>query len=290
MKKKRILVTGAGGQLGKSLRMMKIDDFEIDFQSKYTLDISKKKEVKAFFKANQYDYCLNFAAYTDVNKAEFYPDKCIQVNVKGVENLAKAARDHAFTLIHISTDYVFDGQKQKPYVETDLPNPLNVYGSSKLLGEQIVKMCLDKYFIIRTSWLYSAYNRNFVKTIIELSKKEKVLQLINDQTGTPTYAPDLIDFILYLIRQTEDRSDDDLYGLYHFSNRGKATWYEFGQQILKFYAKNKKIVPITSDRFDSPAKRPAYSVLSKKKIEKNLNYKVRPWQKALEEFLKQYKK
>ena len=290
MSKKRILVTGAGSQLGKTLRMMKIKDYDIDFQTKYTLDISKKKEVKAFFKDNRYDYCFNFAAYTDVNKAEFQPAKCLKVNVKGVENLAKAARKYDFTLVHISTDYVFDGQKNTPYTETDVPNPLNVYGASKLLGEQIVKMCLDKYFIIRTSWLYSPYNNNFVKTILRLSKKDKPLRLINDQTGTPTYAQDLVDFILYLLQQTEAHPGENHYGLYHFSNKGKTNWYEFGQSILKLSGKQNEVIPISSAMFDSPAKRPAYSVLSKKKIKKTFGYKARHWETALQDFMKQYLK
>ena len=289
MSKKRILVTGAGSQLGKVLRMMNPDDYEFDFQSKYTLDISKKKEVKDFFKKNTYDYCLNFAAYTDVNRAESQPDKCLKVNVKGVENLAKAGRKYGFTLVHISTDYVFDGKKDKPYLETDIPHPLNVYGSSKLLGEQIIQMCTQKHFIIRTSWLYSPYNNNFVKTILRLSEDKKSLRLINDQTGTPTYAPDLVQFILHLIKFTEKNPEQNNYGIYHFSNKGKATWYEFGNEIIKLSGKKKKIIPITSGKFDSPAKRPAYSVLSKKKINETFNYKARHWKKALEDFIQSSK-
>jgi len=285
MNKKRILVTGAGSQLGKSLRIVNPEDFEIDFQSKYTLDISKKKEVKKFFNENNFDYCLNFAAYTDVNKAESEPDKCLKVNVKGVENLAKAARKHQFTLIHISTDYVFDGQKNKAYRETDIPHPLNVYGASKLLGEQIIQMCTEKHFIIRTSWLYSAYNNNFVKTILQLSENQKNLRLINDQTGTPTYAPDLIKFILHLIRHTEQNPDKNYYGLYHFSNKGKTNWYEFGKEILKLSGKTNTIIPISSSMFDSPAKRPVFSVLSKKKIEQTFGYRPRHWKKALKNFI-----
>ncbi len=280
----KILVTGAESQLGKSLRMMAHSDYEVIFKSKYTLDITDKKAVKKLFKEQQFDYCLNFAAYTNVNQAETDKKACFAVNVKGVANLAKAAKKNDVTLIHISTDYVFDGKKRKPYMEHDDPNPLNVYGKSKLMGEDIIRQHLKKYLIVRTSWLYSKFNRNFVKTILELSKTQKKLKLVNDQTGTPTYAPDLVNFLLFMIQKIEQNPQKKYFGTYHFSNRGKATWFEFGQKILSYANINKKIKPIDSARFDSRVVRPEYSVLSKKKIKRLFDYKPRKWEEALKDF------
>ncbi len=285
-KKIKILVTGAESQLGKSLRMIPQPYFDIVFKSKYTLNITDKKAVKRFFKENSYDYCLNFAAYTNVNQAETDKKSCFKVNVKGVANLAKAAKKYDFTLVHISTDYVFDGKKQKPYLENDKPNPLNIYGASKLMGEEIIRQYLTKYLIIRTSWLYSRYNNNFVKTVLELSKTQKKLKLVNDQIGTPTYAPDLIHFLLFMIKTIGENPEKNYYGTYHFSNQGKASWYDFGKKILSYAGINKKIKPIDSSHFEKRVRRPTYSVLSKKKIKKLFDYKPRKWDKALKDFFK----
>ncbi len=282
--KVKILVTGAESQLGKSLRMMSYPDLNLTFKSKYTLDITDKKEVKQFFKENNFDYCLNFAAYTNVTQAETEQKTCLKVNVKGVANLAKAAKKHDFTLIHISTDYVFDGNKNAPYSEEDEINPLNFYGISKFMGEEIIRHYLKKYLIVRTSWLYSKFNRNFVKTVLELSKTQKKLKLVNDQTGTPTYAPDLVEFLMFLITTNEANPKKNYYGTYHFSNEGEATWYRFGQKILSLAGIDNKIKPIDSSRFDKHVARPAYSVLSKKKIKEVFGYKPRKWEKALKDF------
>ncbi len=280
----KILVTGAESQLGKSLRMMPHPDFDVTFKSKYTLDITDKKAVKLFFKEKNFDYCFNFAAYTNVNQAETDKKACFNVNVKGVANLAKAAKKNDFTLVHISTDYVFDGKKNTAYMEHDKPNPLNVYGASKLMGEDIIRQYLKKHLIVRTSWLYSKFNRNFVKTVLELSKTQKKLKLVNDQTGTPTYAPDLIQFLWFMIQTIEENPKKNYFGTYHFSNQGKATWYEFGQKILSLAGIDKKIKPINSARFESHVVRPAYSVLSKKKIKQLFDYKPRKWEEALKDF------
>ena len=274
-KKIRILITGAESQLGKTLRMHPDlnEQYDFVFKNKYTLNISNKKKLKIFFKENQFDYCFNFAAYTKVNQAETDKKRCFEVNVKGVANLAKEAKKHDFTLIHISTDYVFDGLKDSPYLETDDTNPLNVYGESKLLGEQIIEQYLKKYIIIRTSWLYSKFNQNFVKTILDLSKTQRKLKLINDQTGTPTYAGDLVQFMLFLTETIENNPKKNYFGLYHFSNRGKATWYDLGKKILAYAGIEKEIKPIDTARFNSTVQRPAYSVLSKNKIKDVFEYK-----------------
>ena len=280
----KILVTGAESQLGKSLRMLPHPDFDMTFKSKYTLNITDKKKVKQFFKENNFDYCFNFAAYTNVNQAEKDKKKCFKVNVEGVANLAKAAKKNDVTLVQISTDYIFDGQKKQAYKEDDQPNPLNIYGQSKLMGEEIIASYLKKYLIVRTSWLYSKFNKNFAKTVLDLTKLPHKLKLVDDQIGTPTYAPDLIEFLLFMVQIIEENPKKDYYGTYHFSNKGKASWYEFGKQVLKEADVDRKIKPIDTARFESHVKRPAYSVLSKSKIESIFDYKPRKWQVALKDF------
>jgi dTDP-4-dehydrorhamnose reductase len=279
------LVTGSESQLGKTLKeITPSGGFKFYFTTKSELDITDKEQVKRIFKQVSFDYCLNFAAYTDVNLAEKEEKKCFKVNAKAVGYLAKACKKHNCILIHISTDYVFDGSKKKPYKETDLPNPLNIYGKSKLAGEQIIQQYLKKYLIIRTSWMYSAYNNNFVKTILNLSKKQNEIRLINDQTGTPTFAFDLIAFILFAIRKIEDKEKKKYFGLFHFSNKGKTTWYDFGRKIVELLGNEVKIIPIKTREYPSPAKRPEYSVLSKKKLQKTFDYKVQNWKNALQDF------
>jgi len=282
MKKKIILVTGAGSQLGKTLRMLKVKGYEFDYQSRYMLDISNAKTVKTFFKQKKYDYCFNFAAYTNVTQAENERVKCFRNNVNGVANLAKAAKKYDFTLVHISTDYVFDGLKKSPYTEADATNPINFYGKTKLLGEEIIQQYLNKYFIIRTSWLYSDYNKNFVKTMLQLARQKAKIKVIENQIGVPTYAKDLIDFIFTAIKKAE--KDNNLYGLYHFSNKGKASWYDFGKKVLELARIENKIAPIKDVEYNDVACRPLYSVLSKDKAEKNFDIKIRNWKKALEDY------
>jgi len=290
MSRKKVLVTGADSQLGKTLQARNFLTFDFDFKSKEELDITDKKSVKSYFKNHKIDYCLNFAAYTNVEQAEKDSKRCFKVNKKGVKNLVKAARKHHFKLIHISTDYVFDGLKQKPYKEKDRTRPINVYGKSKRAGEKIIIKNLKKYYIIRTSWLYSAFNRNFVKTILQAVNANQELKLINDQTGTPTYAEDLIDFILYLMRHNRLNNKPAPWGIYHFSNSGKTTWYKFAREILSYTQAEVSLKPVCSFEYPTEALRPVYSVLSKKKIQKKLDCKPRHWKKALKEFIREYKK
>ncbi len=280
-KRKKILVTGAGSQLGKTLRILNDNGFKYDFRSKYMLDISDPKELNRFLAKNKYDYCFNFAAYTAVNLAETDRAKCFDVNVRGVANLSKAAKKHDFTLIHISSDYVFDGKQDKPYTETDPTHPLNYYGKTKRLGEQIIQQYLNKYLIIRTSWLYSDYNNNFVKTILKMAQEGQKVKIVQDQIGTPTYTKNLIRFILTAIKKTE--KSPELYGLYHFSDKGEASWYDFGKEVYKLTGIDKEIIPIKSTDFASPAKRPHYSVLSKRKAEQAFGVRAEKWQDALKD-------
>ncbi len=200
---KKVIVTGANGQLGKTIEEIysKNDaDLEFTFVSKENLDITKEKELKLFFKTNKFDYCINCAAYTNVEQAEKTPEIAYKINAEGVKNLAEACRDTGVILIHISTDYVFDGEKSEPYEVTDLPNPINEYGKSKLMGELYIQSALESFFIIRTSWLYSKkYGKNFYKSILAKAKVEKELTITEDQIGCPTNAVNLAEFIYQII-------------------------------------------------------------------------------------------
>lgn len=284
----KVLVTGADSQLGKTLKEIVPEGFDLDFKSRKNLDITDIDTVHGLLADNKYQYCYNFAAYTNVNQAEVDKEDCYNINVRGVANLVAACQKNNCTLVHISTDYVYDGEKTNPYTETDATNPLNYYGESKLLGEEMIRNNLAHHIIIRTSWLYSEYNHNFVKTILQLTKKNETLHLVNDQKGTPTYARDLVDFIIHLSRIIKQKKDDFYFGLYHFSNEGTATWFDFGKEIVKLSKQNTKVEATDSSRFVSPAKRPAYSVLSKQKTVDMFGLEVRDWQTALLDFFNHY--
>ena len=280
-----VLVTGANSQLGKTLQeYMHLSTFDFHFTDIEILDITKKESVNKVFEQKNYDFCFNFAAYTNVNLAEKEQEKCYAVNVQAVENLAKACQKYHTTLVHISTDFVFDGAQTIPYKETDVANPLNYYGKSKLLSEQVIRKYLDRYYIIRTSWLYSHYNNNFVKTISRLAQTKNELKIVADQVGTPTYAVDLIDFVLKLT--TKENAN---FGLYHYSNSGSASWFDFGKEIVDNLAIEKDVFAIDSNQFKTPATRPKYSVLSKEKAVNNFDIQPRTWQKALAEYFVKFK-
>jgi dTDP-4-dehydrorhamnose reductase len=261
--KTKVLVIGANGQLGKTIRDLSTEYNNLDFTfvEKKDLDITSAKDIHNRLKTN-FNYCINCAAYTNVEKAEQEAELATKINADAVKKLAQECNVHNTTLIHISTDYVFDGNKTTPYKEEDKTNPLNQYGKSKLLGEKYIKEELEHYFIIRTSWLYSKYGNNFFKTIVNKLKKDKELTIVTSQKGTPTSCIDLGVFILYLIG-----NKIKTYGVYHFSAQGETTWYDFAFEIAKLLNYNTdRIKPI--ENFESIAKRPLYSVLdsSKSKI------------------------
>jgi len=258
---KRVLVTGANGQLGKSIHRISSNypELKIVFTDVEELDITKTEEVNAFFENHAFDYCINCAAYTAVDKAEEEVDKAFLINATAVKNLAEACKTSGAALIHISTDFVFDGSKRTPYTEEDTPNPLSVYGKSKLQGEEIIQKFWNKHFIVRTSWLYSEYGNNFVKTMLRLAETRKQISVVNDQIGSPTYAGDLASFLLEIINKP---SKD--YGIYHYSNKGSLSWYDFAVEIFKQHKKAVRVVPIPTSAYPTAAKRPRYSVLSKK--------------------------
>jgi dTDP-4-dehydrorhamnose reductase len=228
---KRILVTGANGQLGKSLRDVSKSFPELDFLflNRSDLDITKPTEIREWFLKYRPDYCVNCAAYTQVDEAERTPETAYEVNVRGVENVARACMEWGTTLIHISTDYVFDGKKKEGYLPTDQPSPINVYGKTKLEGERVIRQELEKFFIIRTSWLYSKnYAPNFYLTILDKAKKGVPISVTNTQRGCPTDAAHLAQHILDTIQ-----SDTEEYGISHFTDGVPMTWFEFALNILE---------------------------------------------------------
>ncbi|TYA74138.1 dTDP-4-dehydrorhamnose reductase [Seonamhaeicola marinus] len=229
--KKKVLVTGANGQLGKTIaELYSENEVELDFifASKEILDITDKGILDVFFKDNKLDYCINCAAYTNVEEAEKTPEIAYKINAEGVKNLAEACKIYDVGLVHISTDYVFDGKKEEPYTILDKPNPINEYGKSKLLGEKYVQEILKNYFIVRTSWLYSKkYGHNFYKSVVKWAKEGKDLKITTEQIGCPTDTVNLSSFIVNLIRKR-----DDNFGIYHYSCKDVMTWYDFARKVL----------------------------------------------------------
>ena len=275
----KVLVTGANGQLGQTLQELCENNSktcEFTFMSKFDLDISNESALLEIFDKNDYDYCINCAAYTNVEQAEKTPEIAYRINAEAVKHLAKTCKMHDTILIHISTDYVFDGIKQTPYTETDKPNPINVYGKSKLQGEINIQENTSQYFIIRTSWLYSKYKKNFVKTIQKLAEEKEKLDVINDQIGSPTNTEDLAKCILTILKkQTKN------FGLYHFSNSGEISWYDFAKEIMSLQNLNAHINPVNSRVFNMCATRPSYTVLNTNKIHKTLKLHKKDWKKSL---------
>jgi len=253
-----VLVTGANGQLGMTFQKFEMEYPQLNFVFKDSdeLDITDGKSIKNVFKDIKPDYCINCAAYTNVEKAEEEPERAILINAEAVLNLATICKEYQTTLIHISTDYVFDGKKTSPYTTEDVPNPINVYGASKLHGELNIKKVLDHYFIIRTSWLYSKeFGKNFYKTIVALAKDKNELAITDAQTGCPTDAVNLARFILSLI---VNKNND--YGILHFSDKSVMSWYDFAKVILK-ENNFQDVKLIKNNGYKTKAKRPPYSVL-----------------------------
>jgi dTDP-4-dehydrorhamnose reductase len=280
-----ILVTGGDGQLSKCIRKLtyKIPQANFIFVSRLELDITNSLVVTSFFQNNNIQYCVNCAAYTAVDKAENDKDNAFKVNVTGVKNLAITCNKNGATLIHVSTDFVFDGNKCVAYNENDKTNPLSVYGLTKLKGEQAITEQLNNYFIIRTSWLYSEHESNFMKTMIKLSKNKETLSIVEDQIGTPTYASDLAEVIINLIA-----SNSNQHGIYHYSNEGLASWYDFAKAIFDERKSNIKLTPIKTDEYPTPAQRPKFSVLDKTKIKSNLNITIPYWRDSLKKAIQNY--
>ena len=278
----KILVTGSKGQLGRCLQDVSKNykDWDFVFSDRDSLDITNKDLVFENFKNNSYDFCINCAAYTAVDKAEEEKEVAFLVNAEAVKCLAEACKKLNCTLLHISTDFVFDGTKATPYTETDIPNPINVYGASKLKGEQYVQELLEKYFIIRTSWVYSEYGNNFVKTMLRLGSERDEISVVDNQFGSPTYARNLAEVIIKII--SGGLSD---FRVYHYSNEGVAGWYDFAKAIFDDSGTTIKLFPINSDAYPTPAKRPTFSVMDKSRIKQTLNLVIPYWRDSLKECL-----
>ena len=273
-----LLVTGSSGQLGQCLKQLLLSATDIScyFAAREDLDITNSDELQRFFSDHNFDYCINTAAYTNVEKAESEQKEAFLINAEGAYSLAKACKKHNVVLLHISTDYVFDGMAKTPYQEQDPTNPLNVYGASKLKGEQHIGNTWNKHFIIRTSWLYSQYGHNFLNSMLEFAKQKKTLAITTQQTGTPTNANDLAQVLVTIIKTGNAR-----YGVYHFSNQGEATWYDFAEAIFKATGEIDTVNLAKTEHYATFAKRPVYSVLNCNKLKVALGTQYKSWEDSL---------
>lgn len=276
-----ILVTGSNGQLGNEFRLVVEEKDKINnyyFTDVADLDITNKNDVSKFLVANNIDIVVNCAAYTNVDKAEDDKEKADLINHIGPKNLAEVCRERNGFLIHISTDYVFDGTKNTPYTETDETKPLGVYGETKSRGENAIINSGCEYVIIRTSWLYSSYGKNFLKTMQKLTSEKESIKVVFDQVGTPTNAHDLAE-VIYLIIQKNDTEIKNQ--IYHFSNEGVCSWYDFTVAINEVFGHNCKVLPCHSDEFPSKVTRPSFSVLDKTKIKNVLGIEIQHWRESM---------
>ena len=279
----KVLVTGGRGQLAKCIKMAskRRADLNISFEDSSLFDITNSSQMRVYLSKNKdFEFLINCAAYTNVDLAEKNKDKAYQVNAEGAEKLAKLCKEFNIKLVHISTDFVFDGSNTRPYKETDVPNPSSVYGASKLQGEKNIMERLSSYFIIRTSWLYSEFGSNFVKTILRLADTQKEIKVVSDQIGSPTNAHDLADFLLEIISINSTN-----YGTYHFSNTGETSWYGFAKEVFRICNVSADLQLISSSAYASLANRPKYSVLDTKKGKKTFNVNPDYWVDSLMGFL-----
>lgn len=282
----KILVTGSKGQLGSEINAISdhYPNYQFLFFDKEDLDITDLKALEIFFEANTVDYIINCAAYTAVDKAEEQAELAHAINATAVKYLLRASKKNNTKLIQVSTDYVFGGLHNLPLKENTATNPESTYGESKLAGELIAQES-QRAIIIRTSWLYSSYGHNFVKTIQKYAKERDELTVVFDQTGTPTYAGDLAKAIMDIIVDT-DRKKEFKQGIYHYGNEGVLSWYDFALEICKQSNIEVDIKPVLSEAFPTPAKRPAYSVLDKKKIKDTFGIKIPYWSASLAKCIK----
>ncbi len=275
---KKILLTGAGGMLAQDAVAVLQPCFEVIPRREKELDICNSEAVHAAVCSLKPDVVVNCAAYTLVDACETEQEKAFAVNAIGVKNLALACRQAGSLLVHISTDYVFDGTKQTPYTETDIPHPLSVYGQSKRAGEQYVQEILEQYVIIRSSWLYGRGGNNFITTILRLAQDKKELNVVHDQRGSPTWTRDLSRALKALL-------DSNARGMYHVCNQGNCTWYEYALRIVERAGLGVTVCPMTTDQLQRPAPRPSYSVLDCSRFVRETGMALRHWDTALEEYM-----
>jgi dTDP-4-dehydrorhamnose reductase len=295
----RILVTGKNGQLGRSIhKVISANNTETNtnqnlnefvFVGKGELDLSQEEGISNYFINNdKFDIIINCAAYTAVDKAEEEQDLANKVNHLAVKKLAEITNNQQAKLIHISTDYVFDGESNKPYVETDKTSPINVYGKTKLAGEKALQEAMPaNAIIIRTSWVYSEYGNNFVKTILRLGKERDELNIVNDQIGSPTYATDLAEAILAIINNKDYQNEENPTEIYHYSNEGEISWYDFAKEIFELADIKCSVIPvITGQHSTTLARRPKSVLMNKDKIIRKFFIETPSWKKSLDFFLK----
>ncbi|WP_251551929.1 dTDP-4-dehydrorhamnose reductase [Neobacillus muris] len=279
----KVIVTGAAGQLGKDVLLeLEKKNHQAIGTDREQLDITIEENVLAFINEIKPDVILHCAAYTNVDAAEENEDLAYQINALGTKNLAKAAKQAGAKLMYISTDYVFDGTATEPYEVDEPTKPLGAYGRTKLAGEEFVREYLEQFFIVRTAWVFGIYGQNFVKTMLRLGKERGEVGVVHDQIGSPTYTVDLAKFMVELM-------GTEKYGVYHATNSGVCSWYEFAVEIFKQAGLNVKVNPLTTEQFPRPAARPKYSVLSKKKIEEQGLTPLRDWKAALAAYLNEAK-
>ena len=282
---KSIIVTGANGQLGQCFRAIaKHNADNFIFLTLKDLDITNKKEVESFFSDTNADWCINCAAYTQVDKAEEDLGLAYNVNANGAKYVAEACLKNNMKLIHVSTDFVFNGSSNIAYTESEKTDPLSEYGKSKLKGEKYIIETISNYFIIRTSWLYSEHGHNFVKTMLRLGAERENLKVVGDQIGSPTYAGDLAKVILKIIKE-----DIRLYGTYHYSNEGVASWYDFAKAIFDLKDLDCKVLPIKTEAYPTPAKRPPFSIMDKSRIKEKLRVEIPYWRYSLSQAIQKIK-
>lgn len=279
----KILITGSYGQLGSELKELSVNypEWEFLFTDADTLDITNEAAVDAFLRNYGPSMVINCAAYTAVDKAEMDTNAAHQVNAIAPGILAKLSKKYKSGFTHISTDYVFDGKYYKPYSEYDVVNPAGVYGKTKLAGERLIRSANPNAIIIRTAWLYSAFGNNFVKTMLRLGKERDVLKVVFDQTGTPTYAADLAQALLTVAERYSKNQADAVPGIYHYSNEGVASWYDFAKSIIEIAGIPCQVMPVLSEEYPTPAKRPHFSVLNKSKIKATFNITIPYWKESL---------
>lgn len=278
---KKIVVIGSNGQLGNCIRKIAPDfesDYEFIFTDSQTLDITDEDQVDTFFYDNKPDFCINASAYTAVDLAEKEKEKAFAVNADGVAHLAQACSEHKTVLIHVSTDYVFDGETNLCYSEDDFTNPIGVYGASKLRGEELALEINPQTIILRTSWLYSEFNKNFLKTMLNLFSQKDELGIVADQFGQPTNANDLAEAIMDIIKTSRKN-----FGVFHFSNYPETTWYEFAKKIAELSESSVKLNALTTEQYPTPAKRPKRSTMCLDKIEEVYKIEPKHWENSLEE-------
>ncbi len=280
---KRILITGANGQLGQSIAEMSKNHKQIEcfFVTRNELDITNEDLVNHYFDDKSFDFVINCAAYTAVDKAEDDQENAFLVNAKATEFLAKISNVKNIPFIHVSTDYVFDGTESVPRLETDQTNPIGVYGQTKLDGENLALANNPKTIILRTAWVYSRFGNNFVKTMLRLFNDKDSISVVADQIGSPTNAIDLANAILEIVSK-----DELVYGIYNYSNEGECSWFEFAQKIKEFSGSSIEINPVPTSAYPTKAKRPAYSLLDKSKIKEVYQLEIPAWEDSLKEELK----